>query len=133
MQILKINFQTNWKKDSLDEFFYDKTKDLWFIESNVDSPEIDDHWNNIKEILDTHKNKLIGVSKVYIIVYDTDRLPPIMISSSMSSFLGEIQANIEIITQKKFLENISNKTYKKNNTFTSPIKGNNPIPEDFHK
>jgi len=132
MQTLKINFQTNWKKDSLDGFFYDKTKDVWFIESNIDSPEIDDHWNNIKEILYRHKNKLVGVSKVYIIVYDTDRLPSIMISSSMSNFLGEIQANIEIVTQKKFIESVSNKTYK-DNTFTSPIKGNNPIPEDFPK
>jgi len=101
MQSLKINFQVSWKKDSLDKFYYDEKKDIWFIESNADSPEIDDHWNNIKEILNIQKDKLIGISKVNIIVYDTDRLTSIMIPPNMARFLGEVQANIQIIRRDK--------------------------------
>jgi len=96
------------EKKSLDEFYYDEKKDIWFIESNVNSPEIDDHWNNIKEILNIQKDKLIGISKVNIIVYDTDRLTSIIIPHDVAKFLGEVQVNIEIIPRdkdNKLLEN----------------------------
>lgn len=133
MKALKINFQVNCEKDSLNEFFYDEKKDVWFIESNVDSSEIDDHWDNIKEILNIQKDKLIGVSKVNIIVYDTDRLTSIMIPPNMSKLLGELQANIKILNEKDFLKDTEVKEPIKNNTFTSPIKNKNPIPNHFFK
>lgn len=133
MKALKINFQVNYKKDSLDGFFYDEKKDVWFIESNVDSPEIDDHWNNIKEILNIQKDKLIGVSKVNIIVYDTDRLTSVMIPPEMSRLLGEFQANIKILTEEDFLKVTAEKEPIKNDTFTSPIENQNSIPDNFFK
>jgi len=134
MQALKINFQITNSKEIVSDFFYNNLKDVWFLNSNIDSHEVRDHWNSIKETLSKAKDKIKGISKVNIIVYDTERIPSVIIPPDMSRFLGEIKADIFIISEDKWLLNPSDEEeYMQNSTFNSPIINKDSLPNDFFK
>lgn len=97
MNSFKIHFQTDYEGASLHGFSYNNEEKKWVLESNIDSNEILDHWNNIIDQLVPIKDKLTNRSKLNIIIYEKERIPSIIISPCMSKFCGDIKTNISII------------------------------------
>ena len=76
-------------------------QNIWSIESQADSDDIDDHWKNLKEIIQGSKDSLreiakTGMAKFTIVINSNQRIPPISIPPAMSEFAGFINAVIDI-------------------------------------
>jgi len=134
MKLFKINFQVTQNNNTHNIFKFDNKRNIWYLESSSDSVEVSNHWKEIEDKISIFKDTLINISKVYIISFDEERLPPIDFSSNMLQFIADIHADIIITSQNDFNDEyiMNNSDFTKNNTLNSPIKGEG-IPDDFFK
>ena len=76
-------------------------KNLWTVESTVDSDIFEDHWDSLKETLVKSKEVIREISKtgsatLSLVIDSSHRLPSITIPPSMSAFAAYVNADIDI-------------------------------------
>ena len=76
-------------------------KNLWTIESTIDSEVFEDHWESLKYLLIKSQEVLreisaTGSATLSIVIDSSYRLPSITIPPSMSAFASYVNAAIDI-------------------------------------
>lgn len=73
---------------------------IWSVQSRIESNEVSDHWNYLKEKIYSSKESIRVIAKDGIcrlsIIISGHRIPSIIIPPSMSEFAGYVNAEIDI-------------------------------------
>lgn len=119
MKSFNIILETN---NMLNKSTDNKEKNI-FIESNINSPYLSEHWNEIKNNLTKLNEEIKSNITITIIIYNNlEEIPPIFIPSDMLSYSGRNNISINILSNNDFLKEKEENSFFFDKTFNSPIK-----------